>query len=210
MPAGPLQYALGLTYRENGFDFVPDNLSDNAELPRPDRGPVPERTELRRVRRVRDLRRAADPDRLGRSDGRRAFQRRARRPRLGLEHGADAQSRDLQGVDRLGRHSALPASAAASTARSARRTWASSSSGARRSSAASASRDQCSQNLSADLGLQRHVAAILAQASRHSLDDLPATDGRDGRVRVLRQSAARDAAHGRRSPASRTASATRT
>jgi outer membrane receptor protein involved in Fe transport len=28
MKAGPLQYALGMTYRENGFDFVPDNLSD--------------------------------------------------------------------------------------------------------------------------------------------------------------------------------------
>jgi outer membrane receptor protein involved in Fe transport len=28
MKAGPLQYALGATYRENGFDFVPDNLSD--------------------------------------------------------------------------------------------------------------------------------------------------------------------------------------
>jgi len=28
MKAGPLQYALGTTYRENGFDFVPDNLSD--------------------------------------------------------------------------------------------------------------------------------------------------------------------------------------
>jgi outer membrane receptor protein involved in Fe transport len=28
MKSGPLQYALGMTYRENGFDFVPDNLSD--------------------------------------------------------------------------------------------------------------------------------------------------------------------------------------
>jgi outer membrane receptor protein involved in Fe transport len=28
MRNGPLQYALGLAYRENGFDFVPDNLSD--------------------------------------------------------------------------------------------------------------------------------------------------------------------------------------
>lgn len=29
MRAGPLQYALGTTYRENSFDFVPDNLSHN-------------------------------------------------------------------------------------------------------------------------------------------------------------------------------------
>jgi iron complex outermembrane recepter protein len=28
MPAGTLQYALGLAYRENSFDYVPDNLSD--------------------------------------------------------------------------------------------------------------------------------------------------------------------------------------
>ncbi len=28
MRNGPLSYALGLSYRENGFDFVPDNLSD--------------------------------------------------------------------------------------------------------------------------------------------------------------------------------------
>ena len=30
MPAGPLQYALGTTYRENSFKYEPDNLSDNA------------------------------------------------------------------------------------------------------------------------------------------------------------------------------------
>jgi outer membrane receptor protein involved in Fe transport len=28
MKAGPLQYALGADYRENGFDYTPDNLSD--------------------------------------------------------------------------------------------------------------------------------------------------------------------------------------
>jgi outer membrane receptor protein involved in Fe transport len=28
MSAGPLQYALGVSYRENSFDFTPDNLSD--------------------------------------------------------------------------------------------------------------------------------------------------------------------------------------
>jgi len=28
MKAGPLQYALGASYRENGFDYTPDNLSD--------------------------------------------------------------------------------------------------------------------------------------------------------------------------------------
>ena len=28
MKAGPLQYALGLAYRENSYNFVPDNLSD--------------------------------------------------------------------------------------------------------------------------------------------------------------------------------------
>jgi iron complex outermembrane receptor protein len=32
MRAGPLQYALGLTYRENGFEFVPDNLSDTQNI----------------------------------------------------------------------------------------------------------------------------------------------------------------------------------
>jgi outer membrane receptor protein involved in Fe transport len=30
MPAGALQYALGLAYRENSFKYEPDNLSDNA------------------------------------------------------------------------------------------------------------------------------------------------------------------------------------
>ena len=28
MKAGTLQYALGADYRENGFDYTPDNLSD--------------------------------------------------------------------------------------------------------------------------------------------------------------------------------------
>ena len=32
MPAGPLQYALGLSYRENSFYFEPDNLSDNNSI----------------------------------------------------------------------------------------------------------------------------------------------------------------------------------
>jgi hypothetical protein len=32
MSAGALQYALGFAYRENSFDFVPDNLSDNANF----------------------------------------------------------------------------------------------------------------------------------------------------------------------------------
>jgi outer membrane receptor protein involved in Fe transport len=32
MNAGPLQYALGATYRENGFEFVPDNLSDTQNI----------------------------------------------------------------------------------------------------------------------------------------------------------------------------------
>ena len=41
MPAGPLQYALGLTYRENSFDFVPDNLSDNANFLDPIAGTFP-------------------------------------------------------------------------------------------------------------------------------------------------------------------------
>src|SRR5690606_6965567 len=41
MPAGPLQYALGGTYRENSFNFVPDNLSDNANFIDPIAGTFP-------------------------------------------------------------------------------------------------------------------------------------------------------------------------
>jgi iron complex outermembrane recepter protein len=41
MPAGPLQYALGFAYRENSFDFVPDNLSDNANFLDPIAGTFP-------------------------------------------------------------------------------------------------------------------------------------------------------------------------
>ncbi len=41
MRAGPLQYALGTTYRENGFDFVPDNLSDVQNLADPIAGLFP-------------------------------------------------------------------------------------------------------------------------------------------------------------------------
>src|SRR5690606_19047025 len=41
MAAGPLQYALGATYRENSFDFVPDNLSDNANFIDPIAGTYP-------------------------------------------------------------------------------------------------------------------------------------------------------------------------
>jgi iron complex outermembrane receptor protein len=103
MRNGPLSYALGFAYRENSFG----QLERHQQRGRSDRGPVPERAQLRRVRRQRNLRRAADPDHRGRPDGRRAFQRRARRPRLGLEHGADAQPQHLQGVDRLGHHAAL-------------------------------------------------------------------------------------------------------
>jgi outer membrane receptor protein involved in Fe transport len=32
MPAGPLQYALGLSYRENSYNYEPDNLADNNSL----------------------------------------------------------------------------------------------------------------------------------------------------------------------------------
>jgi outer membrane receptor protein involved in Fe transport len=41
MAAGPLQYALGGTYRENSFNFVPDNLSDNANFIDPIAGTFP-------------------------------------------------------------------------------------------------------------------------------------------------------------------------
>ncbi|HUF71901.1 MAG TPA: TonB-dependent receptor [Gammaproteobacteria bacterium] len=41
MPAGPLQYALGGTYRENSFDFVPDNLSHNQNFLDPIAGTFP-------------------------------------------------------------------------------------------------------------------------------------------------------------------------
>jgi outer membrane receptor protein involved in Fe transport len=41
MHAGPLQYALGLSYREDSFDFVPDNLSDNANFIDPIAGTFP-------------------------------------------------------------------------------------------------------------------------------------------------------------------------
>jgi iron complex outermembrane receptor protein len=41
MPAGPLQYALGLSYRENSFDFTPDNLSDNENQADPIAGLFP-------------------------------------------------------------------------------------------------------------------------------------------------------------------------
>jgi outer membrane receptor protein involved in Fe transport len=41
MPAGTLQYALGASYRENSFNFVPDNLSDNANFLDPIAGTFP-------------------------------------------------------------------------------------------------------------------------------------------------------------------------
>jgi len=41
MASGPLQYALGLSYRENSFNFVPDNLSDNANFLDPIAGTFP-------------------------------------------------------------------------------------------------------------------------------------------------------------------------
>ncbi|HUF71595.1 MAG TPA: TonB-dependent receptor [Gammaproteobacteria bacterium] len=41
MPAGALQYALGLAYRENSYQFSPDNLSDNQNLIDPIAGLFP-------------------------------------------------------------------------------------------------------------------------------------------------------------------------
>jgi iron complex outermembrane recepter protein len=41
MRAGPLQYALGATYRENGFTFTPDNLSDIQNITDPIAGLFP-------------------------------------------------------------------------------------------------------------------------------------------------------------------------
>ena len=41
MQAGPLQYALGVSYRENGFDFVPDNMSDTENIVNPIAGLFP-------------------------------------------------------------------------------------------------------------------------------------------------------------------------
>ena len=41
MSAGALQYALGYAYRENSFNFVPDNLSDNANFLDPIAGTYP-------------------------------------------------------------------------------------------------------------------------------------------------------------------------
>jgi len=41
MPAGPLQYALGVAYRENSFDYVPDNLSDIQNVADPIAGLFP-------------------------------------------------------------------------------------------------------------------------------------------------------------------------
>ena len=74
---------------------TPDNLSDIQNIADPIAGLFPERTGRRRVLRLRDLRRAADPDRLRRPARRRALQPRARLPDLGLEHGEHAQSRAL-------------------------------------------------------------------------------------------------------------------
>ena len=107
MKAGPLQYALGSAYRENSFNFVPDNLSDIQNEVDPIAGLFPNEASGGEFDVAEIYGELLDPDHLGRPDGRRAFQRRARRPRLGLEHGADAQPRDLQGVDRLGHHAAL-------------------------------------------------------------------------------------------------------
>jgi outer membrane receptor protein involved in Fe transport len=41
IPAGPLQYALGVAYRENGFTFEPDNLSQNQNFIDPIAGLFP-------------------------------------------------------------------------------------------------------------------------------------------------------------------------
>jgi iron complex outermembrane recepter protein len=44
MRAGPLQYALGYTYRENGFTYTPDNLSDIQNIADPIAGLFPNET----------------------------------------------------------------------------------------------------------------------------------------------------------------------
>jgi outer membrane receptor protein involved in Fe transport len=41
MRSGPLQYALGYTYRENSFDYTPDNLSDTQNITDPITGLFP-------------------------------------------------------------------------------------------------------------------------------------------------------------------------
>ena len=41
MPAGPLAYALGMSYRENSFNFMPDNLSQNQNFVDPIAGLFP-------------------------------------------------------------------------------------------------------------------------------------------------------------------------
>jgi iron complex outermembrane recepter protein len=41
MPSGPLQYALGVSHRDNSFNFTPDNLSDNANFLDPIAGTFP-------------------------------------------------------------------------------------------------------------------------------------------------------------------------
>ena len=41
MPHGPLQYAIGLSYRENSYLYTPDNLSDNANFLDPIAGTYP-------------------------------------------------------------------------------------------------------------------------------------------------------------------------
>ena len=106
-----------------------------------------------------------------------------------------AQSRDLQGVDRLGGLTALSTFAAASTARSARRTWASSTPRARSSSAAAARRATGAREPRRTPGRSARRRGCQPQGprsagSRKPRRDLPRADGPDRARRITTTPAA--------------------
>ena len=108
MPSGPLQYALGLSYRDNSFNFVPDNLSDNANFLDPIAGTYPNEPSFGEFDVSELYGELLIPIVDDGPAGVDHFTRRARRPHLGLEHVEHAQSRNVQGADRLGLYSTLP------------------------------------------------------------------------------------------------------
>ena len=107
MPSGPLQYALGLSYRDNSFNFVPDNLSDNANFLDPIAGTYPNEPSFGEFDVSELYGELLIPIVEDGPAGVDHFTRRARRPHLGLEHVEHAQSRNVQGADRLGLYSTL-------------------------------------------------------------------------------------------------------
>jgi iron complex outermembrane recepter protein len=90
MPAGPLQYALGTTYRENEFSYQTDSLTTNESFVETVIGLFPTQNSRGEFDVSEIYGELLIPIVSDGPMGVRAFQRRARRAHLGLEHAADA------------------------------------------------------------------------------------------------------------------------